>query len=81
MATIRSWNHDSGGRDTVFYTDDGRIVRTGAAGTRCFRDITTQFGEAVGRDGIGGRLISCSGSIASLLTSHVRRSRPARRLS
>lgn len=42
MITFR---HDRGGRDTVFRLDSGQIFRTGAAGTRCFRDIVNQFSE------------------------------------
>lgn len=37
--------HDRGGRDTVFRLPDGQVARTGAAGTRCFRDISAQFSE------------------------------------
>lgn len=40
-----SFTHDRGGRDTVFVLANGDRVRTGAAGTRCFRDIAAQFSE------------------------------------
>jgi hypothetical protein len=40
------FRHDRGGRDTVFELPEGQIARTGAAGTRCFRDIAAQFSEA-----------------------------------
>jgi serine/threonine-protein kinase len=39
------FSHDRGGRDTVFALANGDTVRTGAAGTRCFRDIAAQFSE------------------------------------
>lgn len=40
-----TFTHDRGGRDTVFRLENGQVWRTGAAGTRCFRDITAQFSE------------------------------------
>jgi serine/threonine-protein kinase len=40
-----TFTHDRGGRDTVFVLANGDKVRTGAAGTRCFRDIAAQFSE------------------------------------
>ena len=39
-----AFTHDRGGRDTVFESPAfAGLVRTGAAGTRCFRDIAAQF--------------------------------------
>jgi hypothetical protein len=40
-----TFTHDRGGRDTVFTFATGQVARTGAAGTRCFRDIAAQFSE------------------------------------
>jgi hypothetical protein len=40
-----TFEHDRGGRDTVFTLNHGQRARTGAAGTRCFRDISAQFSE------------------------------------
>ena len=41
-----TFTHQSGGRDTVFESPSiAGPVRTGAAGTRCFRDIAAQFSE------------------------------------
>ena len=40
-----TFTHDRGGRDTVFRLANGQVWRTGAAGTRCFRDISSQFSE------------------------------------
>lgn len=37
-----TYHHDRGGQDTIFEIG-GTICRTGAAGTRCFRDIADQF--------------------------------------
>jgi len=42
---VITFMHDRGGRDTVFRLPDGQVARTGAAGTRCFRDISAQFSE------------------------------------
>jgi hypothetical protein len=44
---MTTFTHDRGGRDTVFHFPSvAGAVRTGAAGTRCFRDIASQFSEA-----------------------------------
>jgi serine/threonine protein kinase len=40
-----AYRHDRDGRDTVFVDRGGAVARTGAAGTRCFRDILGQFSE------------------------------------
>jgi len=50
-----TFEHDRGGRDTVFRLPSGAIACTGAAGTRCFRDITAQFSE---RDATAERAIT-----------------------
>jgi hypothetical protein len=41
-----TFSHDRGGRDTIFTLHSGEVWRTGAAGTRCFRDISAQFSES-----------------------------------
>jgi hypothetical protein len=40
-----NWEHDRGGRDTLFYCE-GHVYRAGARSTRCFHDIRNQFSEA-----------------------------------